>query len=185
MFHKAGAFAADAPGFMACLRESAPFRSAVDSLKAGGILRQDLAPDGIRDIHVGRAFTMGMLYQRLGEPSRARGTSRPAGAQPGRPSRERLPDRSADDPRVPTSRRVRSLLGRTTIRSATERRATISRAAASQPRALRLSSGGPPAYASARPAAGAPSDAYAAPETRERCRVSERARRRPFSEAPR
>ena len=94
MFHKAGAFAADAPSFMASLRESVSFRSAVDSLKAAGILRQDLALDGIRDIHVGRAFTMGMLYQRLGEPSHAHDASHPARTRREYPSRERLPDRS-------------------------------------------------------------------------------------------
>ncbi len=123
MFHKAGAFTADAPSFMACLRDSAPFRGALDSLKAAGILRPDLASDGIRDIHVGRAFTIGMLYRRLEQPKHGRGASRIG--------------RLADGPRMQTSRGARFVRS-TMIDSAIERGSTNSRAARVRCSTMRL-----------------------------------------------
>lgn len=65
MFHRAGAFAADAPGFVARLRASGLFAQAVRRLQAADILSPDLQPSAVRDIHVGRIMTMGMLLAHL------------------------------------------------------------------------------------------------------------------------
>jgi hypothetical protein len=65
MFHEVGAFAADAPGFMAHLRASSCFALAVERLKAAGILAPDLDPASVRDIHIGRILTMGLLLDYL------------------------------------------------------------------------------------------------------------------------
>ena len=65
MFHKAGAFAADAPGFVARLRASKLFARAMHRLQVAGILSPELEPAAVRDIHVGRIFTMGLLLAHL------------------------------------------------------------------------------------------------------------------------
>ena len=64
-FHVVGAFAADAPGFIGHLRGSAHFARALERLKAAGILDPDLAPESVRDIHVGRLITAGLLLGEL------------------------------------------------------------------------------------------------------------------------
>ncbi|HEX6011729.1 MAG TPA: hypothetical protein VFY87_07995, partial [Geminicoccaceae bacterium] len=65
LFYKMGAFAADAPGYMAGLRATRAFSDARDRLVAAGILRPNLAQEQIRDVHVGRIVTAGMLLGRL------------------------------------------------------------------------------------------------------------------------
>ena len=65
LFHKAGAWAADAPGFLDQLRASRHFRQALDRLKLAGILAPAVQPGEIRDIHVGRVLAMGMLIGRF------------------------------------------------------------------------------------------------------------------------
>lgn len=65
MFHKAGAFAADAPGFVDRLRSSRSFTQAVQRLQVAGILSLELQPAAVRDIHVGRILTMGLLLAHL------------------------------------------------------------------------------------------------------------------------
>jgi hypothetical protein len=64
-FYVAGAFAADAPGFIAALRTTRHFATAVDRLKAVDVLAPDLALDQIADIHVGRMLTAGMFVDSL------------------------------------------------------------------------------------------------------------------------
>ena len=65
-FHAAGAFVADRPGFMAALRRAPHFPRALQALKAAGVLRHDLAPAAVRDGHLGRVLTLGLLVERLG-----------------------------------------------------------------------------------------------------------------------
>lgn len=64
-FHMVGAFMADAPGFIGQLRLSPPFRPALERLAAVGILAPGLAGETVRDIHVGRVLTAGMLLGEL------------------------------------------------------------------------------------------------------------------------
>jgi hypothetical protein len=64
-FHKVGAFAADAPGYMARLRGTGAFATACERLVEAGILRPDLPREQIRDVHVGRLLTIGMLLGQL------------------------------------------------------------------------------------------------------------------------
>lgn len=64
-FHVVGAFVADAPDFNHRLRASAHFPRAMERLKAAGVLDPDLAPDAVRDLHVGRILTLGMLLGEL------------------------------------------------------------------------------------------------------------------------
>jgi hypothetical protein len=63
-FHIVGAFVADAPGFMSRLRASPHFALALKRLKAAGILAPGETGAALRDVHVGRAITLGMF---LGE----------------------------------------------------------------------------------------------------------------------
>src|SRR4051812_11017084 len=63
-FYNVGAFAADAGDFTARLRASGHFATGLERLKAVGILAPDATGDDLRDIHVGRALTLGMF---LGE----------------------------------------------------------------------------------------------------------------------
>jgi hypothetical protein len=63
-FYTVGAFAADAPGYMARLRATAHFPVAIERLKAIGLLASDATGDSLRDVHVGRALTLGLF---LGE----------------------------------------------------------------------------------------------------------------------
>jgi hypothetical protein len=63
-FHVVGAFVADAPGFVARLRGSSSFALALERLKAVDILAPDLDPTALRDLHVGRLLTLGMLVGR-------------------------------------------------------------------------------------------------------------------------
>jgi hypothetical protein len=72
LFHKAGAWAADAPGFLDQLRASRHFRQALDRLKLAGILAPAVQPSEIRDIHVGRVLAMGMLMVHLDAASQQR-----------------------------------------------------------------------------------------------------------------
>jgi hypothetical protein len=65
MFHMAGAWAADAPGFLEQLRASRHFRHALDRLKQAAILAPDVKPAEVKDIHVGRVLVMGMLMVHL------------------------------------------------------------------------------------------------------------------------
>ncbi len=65
-FHAAGAFVADRPGFMAALRAAPHFPRALRALKAAGVLRHDLDPAAVRDGHLGRVLTLGLLVERLG-----------------------------------------------------------------------------------------------------------------------
>lgn len=64
-FHTVGAFAADAPGFIGMLRASPRFAIALDRLKELGILSGALSAEAVRDIHVGRLLTLGMLAAEL------------------------------------------------------------------------------------------------------------------------
>jgi hypothetical protein len=64
-FYTAGAFMADAPGFIAALRATSHFPTAVERLKEVDVLASDLALDQIRDIHVGRILTAGMYVGQL------------------------------------------------------------------------------------------------------------------------
>ena len=64
-FHAAGAFVADAPDFYARLRGTRQFKAAMEQLQAAGILAADLDPATMRDLHVGRMMTMGLLLRHL------------------------------------------------------------------------------------------------------------------------
>jgi hypothetical protein len=64
-FYVAGAFEANAPNFMQRLRTSRHFAEGLERLKARGILAPDLAGEQVRDIHVGRLLTLGMLLGRV------------------------------------------------------------------------------------------------------------------------
>jgi hypothetical protein len=66
MFLRLGAFEADADGFMDMLRATASFRSSLAAMKRLGLLSAIVTPAEIRDIHVGRILTAGMLAGRLG-----------------------------------------------------------------------------------------------------------------------
>jgi hypothetical protein len=64
-FYTAGAFAADAPGFMARLRASPHFARSVAGLKSAGILAAKSTGADLRDVHVGRVLTIGLLIEEL------------------------------------------------------------------------------------------------------------------------
>jgi asparagine synthetase B (glutamine-hydrolysing) len=65
LFHKVGELEADAPGYRERLRGSAMLAAAVERLKTQGILRNDLQPDQLRNVHVGRVITMGTLLRHV------------------------------------------------------------------------------------------------------------------------
>ncbi|MFO1048580.1 MAG: hypothetical protein U1E52_11865 [Geminicoccaceae bacterium] len=65
-FYTAGAFAADADGFMAKLRGSTHLPPALERLKTVGVLAPDVAAESLRDLHVGRALTLGMFLGEVG-----------------------------------------------------------------------------------------------------------------------
>jgi hypothetical protein len=64
-FYTVGAFAADAPGFMGRLRGSPHFARSVSHLKSAGILAAKSTGADLRDVHVGRVLTMGLLIEEL------------------------------------------------------------------------------------------------------------------------
>jgi hypothetical protein len=64
-FYTAGAFMADAPGFIDALRATSHFRAAVERLKEVDVLAPGLALDRIGDIHVGRILTAGMFVDHV------------------------------------------------------------------------------------------------------------------------
>ena len=64
-FHSVGAFATNAPGHIAALRVTRCFRAAMERLKEAEILAPELEPMAVRDIHVGRILTLGMLLHHL------------------------------------------------------------------------------------------------------------------------
>jgi hypothetical protein len=66
MFLRLGAFEADADGFMDMLRATDSFTGALAALKRLGLLSPAVTPAEVRDIHVGRILTAGMLARRLG-----------------------------------------------------------------------------------------------------------------------
>ncbi len=63
-FYHAGAFVADAPGYIGRLRATAHFQTSIERLKAIWLLSPDATGDHLRDVHVGRALTLGLF---LGE----------------------------------------------------------------------------------------------------------------------
>lgn len=63
-FYTVGAFIADAAGYMAKLRGSAHLPPTIERLKAVGLLAPDATAESLRDVHVGRALTLGLF---LGE----------------------------------------------------------------------------------------------------------------------
>lgn len=65
LFHKVGELEADAPGYRERLRSSSMLAAAVERLKTQGILRNDLQPEQIRNVHVGRVITMGTLLRHV------------------------------------------------------------------------------------------------------------------------
>lgn len=64
-FHRVGELEAEPPTYRAALRSAPQFGAAVDRLKACSILAADLDPDRVRNVHVGRILTMGMLLAYL------------------------------------------------------------------------------------------------------------------------
>jgi hypothetical protein len=64
-FYTVGAFVADAPGFMGRLRGSPHFARSVSHLKSAGILAATTTGADLRDLHVGRVLTMGLLIEEL------------------------------------------------------------------------------------------------------------------------
>ena len=65
LFHRVGAFAADAPDYGDRLRRTSHFTIAVDHLKSTGVLAADLDPGELRETHIGRVLTFGMLLAHL------------------------------------------------------------------------------------------------------------------------
>lgn len=61
LFHRVGALAADAPGYADHLRQTNEFATAVDRLKSAGILATGLDPSELREAHIGRILTLGLL----------------------------------------------------------------------------------------------------------------------------
>ena len=59
-----GAFVADASGFMGKLRSCVHLTPAIERLKSVGLLAPDATASSLRDVHIGRALTLGMF---LGE----------------------------------------------------------------------------------------------------------------------
>ena len=81
-FHAAGAFVADADGFMQALRASPQFARALNALQRANVLRPNLDPAAVRDIHVGRVMAVGRLLDHLGAQSRRRAEDRDGGTEP-------------------------------------------------------------------------------------------------------
>lgn len=65
LFHRVGLHASDAPDYTRRLRRTRQFATAVEHLKAVGVLAHDLEPDGLREAHIGRVLTLGMLVGHL------------------------------------------------------------------------------------------------------------------------
>jgi hypothetical protein len=65
LFLDMGAATVDVEGFPDLLRGTGTFARALDRLKARGILAPELVPEQVRDIHVGRVLTAGMLLDYL------------------------------------------------------------------------------------------------------------------------
>jgi hypothetical protein len=65
LFHKVGKLAADDPSFYHRIRATRHFADAVARLKARGILAPALDPGLIRDSHMTRITTVGMLLAHL------------------------------------------------------------------------------------------------------------------------
>jgi hypothetical protein len=80
LFHRVGALAADAPGYTDQLRRTSHFTTAVDRLKSAGIFAADLDPAELREAHIGRVLTLGMLLGHLDA------VPRPAPAPPPHPA---------------------------------------------------------------------------------------------------
>ena len=82
MFLQMGAFEADIPGFIDLLRASGHFADALVSLKKLEIIAPSVRPEEVRDIHVGRMLTAGMLVRHLEHGAQ----SRPRPLRPAEPA---------------------------------------------------------------------------------------------------
>ena len=88
LFHRVGALASDSPGYNDRLRQTSHFATAIERLKSAGILAADLDPDDLREAHLGRILTLGMLLGHVdgehatGAPEPAPALSSPAGPPP-------------------------------------------------------------------------------------------------------
>jgi hypothetical protein len=65
MFLQMGAFEADIPGFIDLLRATSHFADALAAMKKLEIIAPNVRPEEVRDIHVGRLLTAGMLVRHL------------------------------------------------------------------------------------------------------------------------
>ena len=94
MFLQMGAFEADIPGFIDLLRANGHFADALVSLKKLEIIAPSVRPEEVRDIHVGRMLTAGMLVRHLEHGTQSRSLPlRPAEpavlGEPRRPAAQR------------------------------------------------------------------------------------------------
>jgi hypothetical protein len=65
MFLQMGAFEADIPGFIDLLRATSHFADALVAMKKLEIIAPNVRPEEVRNIHVGRILTAGMLVRHL------------------------------------------------------------------------------------------------------------------------